>query len=1094
MGFKDDFRKQVEARLGKPIKQMRLATILAQLNLEKYRETIRRMLSNGGKEPSPQKQDEIKNAMGWTAWKQPHHPADGFDTRKAIRDFYQQGNPEFTVRGVPNVRPDIELLSTTGGFRLLLRCIEDDDNLDIAPDDYFYPHIFDVESLPADSVTLITHRQPSEAILEYVAKKNAPRVMILRVSEFLARYFDLASYQRKLEAQLSEAGLAAAQEACPVPARDLSTGHSFDDYYAQQLIPLLQADAPVTIALLGHFGTGKTCLCVRAAKDILDEARRSPSHWCVPIIIHAKELPPAGEILDTILFKVELAYGNRLPRSFIETLISTGKLIVFIDALDESPSLTEGYQKVAIFLDGLPQKGVGHAKYVVTARREMFPTAAAETEAFHIPDFHSVVLRPLNLEDARRALEMRIGAPKTERLLADPVLSQAVLDLITTPLFLSIVAEVTPTSTHWLELGRSSLEVGRSNRIVFQLFEQYARKWSRRETERESRDSDYEDRWGYRKAFCQCMAAISFDQTIRNDHIPESHLRPAVTQVYSILYDMPVAEASREFDRIFLECRLSMFLVRDDDTGDFRFAHMSMRSFFLATVVAEELLSNETAYDTLSRAPIKREMSLLPVFVFGTLWGGDTEPWSHVERVLRVVRGHRTSLQTASAPVCFLTRNLVFLSTHLQLLTRERAECSLEGLALPFTDLDQFVRVGQTSVGTSVEFAVDNANLEYARHTRHTRHTRKGRSGDPLVLTELREGEYLGPITLAEDKLEGASVQERKDRIRQLREYCWRNNILVRGDGLDLDPDQSSGFEWIAVPGGVWNVQNFVGREIETDVAGANAVIRTTPSGQRRVVMPSFLIQRHPVTNLQFLRFVQSNPAWLPEVHRRRIDNEWYLKGWNKLKVRADEGDPKDLDEVWRNSPVVFVDWLAASAFARFHSCCLPSEVEFEISARMYQEDFGDLPWSDVHCSSVEGYALYDTGEAASVIPRLDCTSTVGIEGIARFAEWAGEHDNYVPLHLIGLVQEWMADAWHPNWPVGINEINDGDLLAPVNEGFEGEPGSYQRVLPVKTRSLRGGSILTPEANCRISFRHGIRVTAENMDGGFRCVRRIVPA
>lgn len=107
--------------------------------------------------------------------------------------------------------------------------------------------------------------------------------------------------------------------------------------------------------------------------------------------------------------------------------------------------------------------------------------------------------------------------------------------------------------------------------------------------------------------------------------------------------------------------------------------------------------------------------------------------------------------------------------------------------------------------------------------------------------------------------------------------------------------------------------------------AGVYAPLFTGPEDPTEIPVPSFLIDTRPVTNGDYLAFVQANPKW----RRSRVSpifaDSSYLKHWSgdlKLGPRA----PAD-------SPVVHVSWFTARAYARWLGKRLPTTAEWERTA-----------------------------------------------------------------------------------------------------------------------------------------------------------------
>ncbi len=107
-------------------------------------------------------------------------------------------------------------------------------------------------------------------------------------------------------------------------------------------------------------------------------------------------------------------------------------------------------------------------------------------------------------------------------------------------------------------------------------------------------------------------------------------------------------------------------------------------------------------------------------------------------------------------------------------------------------------------------------------------------------------------------------------------------------------------------------------------------VVRDPVSGEvrreaRPVDVPGFWLDRHPVTNAQYLAFVRAHPEWRRSRVRRLFADEAYLRGW---QADLDYGGP-----ALAESPVVGVSWFAARAYCAAQGRRLPTVDEWEYAA-----------------------------------------------------------------------------------------------------------------------------------------------------------------
>lgn len=109
--------------------------------------------------------------------------------------------------------------------------------------------------------------------------------------------------------------------------------------------------------------------------------------------------------------------------------------------------------------------------------------------------------------------------------------------------------------------------------------------------------------------------------------------------------------------------------------------------------------------------------------------------------------------------------------------------------------------------------------------------------------------------------------------------------------------------------------------------AGKYEPLYTSPDGKKFTEVSEFWIDEKPVTNSQFLAFVQANPKWQRSRISPLFSDETYLRHWHG-----------DLDlgphtAILANIPVVNVSWFAARAYARWQGKRLPTLAEWELVA-----------------------------------------------------------------------------------------------------------------------------------------------------------------
>jgi formylglycine-generating enzyme required for sulfatase activity len=278
-----------------------------------------------------------------------------------------------------------------------------------------------------------------------------------------------------------------------------------------------------------------------------------------------------------------------------------------------------------------------------------------------------------------------------------------------------------------------------------------------------------------------------------------------------------------------------------------------------------------------------------------------------------------------------------------------------------------------------------------------------------------------------------------------------------------------------------------------------------------RVTIDGFWMDRAPVTNERFARFVEATghrtfaeippdpeqyPGALPEMlypgslvfikpahpPNRRDGVTWwhYLRG---ADWRHPQGPDSSIERRKRH-PVVHVTYGDAEAFARWEGKTLPTEAEWEFAARggidgavyAWGNEFldghrhlantwqGEFPWQSVVQDGFEG------------------TSPVG----------AFPPNAYGLLDIIGNVWEWTSDWYvptHPHEAVKACCIPRNPLGPRLDESYD--PSQPEIKIPRKV--LKGGSHLCAPNYCR-RYRPAARfpepIDTSTCHVGFRCIVR----
>ncbi|WP_067670449.1 ergothioneine biosynthesis protein EgtB [Nocardia miyunensis] len=230
------------------------------------------------------------------------------------------------------------------------------------------------------------------------------------------------------------------------------------------------------------------------------------------------------------------------------------------------------------------------------------------------------------------------------------------------------------------------------------------------------------------------------------------------------------------------------------------------------------------------------------------------------------------------------------------------------------------------------------------------------------------------------------------------------------------------------------------------------------------VRLPGFAIDAAPVTNAQYLEFLEDGGYRRPEL--------WSERGWAH-RVEADLTAPqfweRDGGNGWcrrafgrmtplrPRQPVAHVCWYEAQAYATWAGKRLPTEAEWEFAARFDPATGRSrrYPWGDA-----------DPDETTANLGQRHL-EPADVGAYPAGASPAGVHQ------LIGDVWEWTSSGFEP-YP--------GFEAFPYREYSEVFFGGDYRV-------LRGGSFGTDQVACRGTFRNWDHPIRRQIFSGFRLAR-----
>lgn len=214
--------------------------------------------------------------------------------------------------------------------------------------------------------------------------------------------------------------------------------------------------------------------------------------------------------------------------------------------------------------------------------------------------------------------------------------------------------------------------------------------------------------------------------------------------------------------------------------------------------------------------------------------------------------------------------------------------------------------------------------------------------------------------------------------------------------------------------------------------------------GEEEIHVDAFLLDERPVTNAEFLEFVDTHPRWRRDRIASLYADSSYLSHWKTSTELGAETRPQQ--------PVTFVSWWAARAFCEARGDRLPLEREWELAAMASEEKYDATSDPDYLAKILDWYARPGSAELA-------------LAGSGPANLW-GVRD----LH--GLVWEWIEDF--------------NAAMVTVDNRADGT---------VDTKLFCGASAVGAATKedyagfMRLAFRSSLKAKYTTRNLGFRCAR-----
>jgi len=212
------------------------------------------------------------------------------------------------------------------------------------------------------------------------------------------------------------------------------------------------------------------------------------------------------------------------------------------------------------------------------------------------------------------------------------------------------------------------------------------------------------------------------------------------------------------------------------------------------------------------------------------------------------------------------------------------------------------------------------------------------------------------------------------------------------------------------------------------------------------ISVASFKIDRQPVTNREFKKFVDENPKWQRDAVPSIFAESAYLKHW----IKSSSQYVPSTDDL--NKPVVFVSWYAAQAYCKKQQKRMPTVAEWEYVAQ---------------ASFVNKNGSQEAGYNQKI---LDWYAKAANK---HLSEVGGDEPNYWGVHnMHGLIWEWTEDF-------------NSDLISGESRG----DSSVNKELYCASGSVGAVNPSDYAAFMRYGFRSSLSAKFTVGSLGFRCAK-----
>lgn len=438
----------------------------------------------------------------------------------------------------------------------------------------------------ADSAEIVTKVAWGDQAKGFAHARN---IALLTFEQKVSQLIDFSLYLEKVTREYEEG--VAGKESEPAlaryyvaPSAELSASKDskaipdLDQYISEWL----DATQSRQLAVLGEYGTGKTCFCRKLTHDLVSSYFSNPGRTRIPLLFNLRDFTKTLSIESLITAFLDGVCGVPNPRfQLFRTMNDAGVFLLIFDGFDEMAVRVDA-DTLEINLREIEKLArPPKARVLLTSRTEYFVSAEEQARVFQPQgqilatrdvEYQPVAIQPWDDDRIELFLQRRVplvpGVKEDWTFYRDNLRSiPGLSDLAKRPVLLEMIVRTLP------QLIASGERINRPN-----LYHTYLIAELKRQKVVKQRILLMPE--ATRLAVLQDLAAKFYQQDE-----PSITFSEALEQIEKSVH--PPRSELEAHARDFLNCS---FLIRDGD--DFRFSHRSIMEYLVASALFAEVVSS----------------------------------------------------------------------------------------------------------------------------------------------------------------------------------------------------------------------------------------------------------------------------------------------------------------------------------------------------------------------------------------------------------------------------------------------------------------------------------------------------------------------